>query len=289
MDLASENYLHVNERNIYYCNRKKITDVPWAEYGVDLVIDSSGMKANLELMYSENHGVKNFIVTNSPEGFDQIKTIVFGANEHECDPKNSLVFSSSICDTVALCPLLNIISQISTINSGFLTTLHPWLSYQNLLDGPSVSWSQPGDVYSHYALGRASSQSVIPKSTSVLSAAGKIYPELSSKISSFSYRIPTEIVSSGNLTLSLKNKVDKEDIEREFKNFAERQVHSILSNSSAPLTSVDYKMSEYSIIVDHRWTQVIDDNNVRFVYWYDNEWGYSARVVDLAKLITAFY
>ena len=143
-----EKNIKVGEKvSAIYCHQD-ITQVPWDDHGVDIVIDASGIKSNLELEIKSSLNVKNFIVTNAPKGFKEIKTIIFGVNEHEIDPYRHKVFSSSICDTIAFSPILKVLQEYFQVESGYLTTLHPWLSYQNLLDGPSVSWSQPGDIYS---------------------------------------------------------------------------------------------------------------------------------------------
>ena len=197
----NNNQICVGESITEVSHCENITDVPWDDYGVDIVIDSSGIKKNLDLMLNTSSDVKNFIVTNSPQGYSDIKTIIFGVNEEEINPKSQKVYSSSICDTIALSPILKLIKESHEIKSGFLTTLHPWLSYQNLLDGPSASWSQPGDVNSHYALGRASTENLIPKSTSAILAADLVFPGLSNIVQSFSYRTPTKIVSSAVLIL----------------------------------------------------------------------------------------
>ena len=136
-----------NEDSIYFedfkvsiYHNENILDVPWDDYDVDVVIDSSGVKRNLQLIKQDNEtNIKHYIITNASN--DGVKTIIFGVNEKEFNPSQHKVLSSSICDTISLSPILKLIMDTHKINSGFLTTLHPWLSYQNLLDGPSILWS----------------------------------------------------------------------------------------------------------------------------------------------------
>lgn len=273
-----------NAFRVYH--EEKISDVPWDDHGVDVVIDASGIKHNLPLMLCDTSKVKNFVVTNAPADVDGVKTIIFGVNEKECDPDKYRVFSSSICDTIAFSPIINIIQQTHAIETGFLITLHPWLAYQNLLDGPSVSWSHPGDIFSHYALGRASTENLIPKSTSAITAADHVFPGISKKIQSFSYRTPTKIVSSAVLILLLTEDIDKRRLQVMFAKYEKKQRHAVIHNSIEPLTSLDYCGEEYSAIIDQRWTKVENKRHIKLVYWYDNEWGYSSRVVDLVGKIS---
>lgn len=279
----SEDNLMVGSNVVKVYKNESIGDVPWDAHKVDLVVDSSGIKKNLDEMSEDdnNSSVKNFIVTNAPTNYKNIKTIIFGVNEHECDTNKYRIFSSSICDTIALSPLIKMITNTHNIESGYLITLHPWLSYQNLLDGPSVSWSQPGDVFSHYALGRASTQNIIPKSTSAVEAANMVIPNLSEKLQSFSYRVPTQIVSGAVLILLLDKEITRSEIIERFHGYEAGQKNNVIHNTMEPLTSLDYKSDEHSVIIDHRWTKVEKGKHLKLVYWYDNEWGYSNRVVDL--------
>lgn len=285
----NDNKIFVGSDSIHVYHEGKILNVPWEKHDIDIVIDSSGIKSNLSPMLNDKSSIKNYVITNAPSGFDQIKTIIFGVNEQQCDPNKNKVFSASICDTIALTPIINVIQSTHNIETGFLVTLHPWLSYQNLLDGPSASWSQPGDVFSHYALGRASTENLIPKSTSAIIAADHVFPGFSEKIQSFSYRTPTKIVSSAVLILLLDKNINKSQMQTMFQEYEEAQEYKVLHNSIEPLTSLDYCGEEYSAIIDQRWTKVENSRHIKLVYWYDNEWGYSSRVTDLVKKISESY
>jgi len=286
---CDDNKIFVGSDEFHVFHEEKISDVPWDDHGVDIVIDSSGIKSNVLLMSRDKSKVRNFVVTNAPIDVDSVKTIVFGVNEEECDANKHRIFSSSICDTIALSPIFNLIQQTHAVETGFLITLHPWLAYQNLLDGPSVSWSHPGDIFSHYALGRASTENLIPKSTSAIAAADHLFPGISKKIQSFSYRTPTKIVSSAVLILLLEKDINKRHLQLMFEEYEKNQRYNVIHNSIEPLTSLDYCGEEYSAIIDQRWTKVENKRHIKLVYWYDNEWGYSSRVVDLVEKISEKY
>jgi glyceraldehyde 3-phosphate dehydrogenase len=197
------------------------------------------------------------------------------------------VISTSICDATALGPVLNTINQEFGIDSGYVTTLHPWLNYQNLMDGPSSSWSVPGEIYHHYALGRSVDGNMIPKPTSAIEATCKVVNGLTEgMIGSFSYRTPTAIVGSADITLNLKNKTNALTVIKVFEEIEKLQNIKIIHNSIEPLVSLDFLQSEYSAVVDHRWTNVVNGSLLKMVLWYDNEWGYSSRVLDQVKYVS---
>lgn len=284
LDVYSDNdNLVIGNKKVRVSHEAEIKDVDFS--GIDIVIDSSGIKKNInqieEMAYSSS--VKRFIITNIDS--KEAKNIVFGVNETELLDENKKIISSSICDVVSLGAIYNIISSHFDIMSGFLVTLHPWLSYQNLLDGPAKSWSQPGDVYSHYALGRASTQNLIPKSTSAIRALSNVFPEALDKLCCMSYRTPTQIVSSAVLTLMLDKDTSKEELISIFEKAEKEQKYNIIETTDEPLISIDYVKNDHSAIIDTRWIQVNNGNHIELVYWYDNEWGYSSRIVDIVKYI----
>lgn len=285
---ADDESIFYTDKKIYVHHEKNIFDVPWDDYDVDIVIESSGVTDNMNaIKFNNTTTVKHFILTHAAgEG---VKTIIFGVNENEFNPLEHKIISSSICDTISLTPILKLIQEEYKILGGFLTTLHPYLGYQNLLDGPSASWSQPGDVFSHYSLGRASINNLIPKSTSAVSAANLVMPGLTDKIQSFSYRVPTSIVSSAVLILQLDKNIDAIKLKDGFYRFELNQTYNILKNSTKPLVSLDYAKEDYSVIIDHRWTKIENGSLLKIVYWYDNEWGYSSRVVDIIKILNTWY
>ena len=155
--------------------------------------------------------------------------MILGVNEDEFDPSSHNLISSSICDATAIAPITKLINDKYQLESGSITTLHPWLSYQNLMDGPSSSWSVPGEIYHHYALGRSSIGNLIPKPTTAVDAVLKVIPKLKKeKIGSFSYRTPTQIVGSADLTFFVEKQVTFSEISNIFKDFEKNQKFPVL-------------------------------------------------------------
>ena len=277
-----------NGDKIRITHHKSISEVDWASHDIDYVIDATGVYKNVldaqELIKSGV--VKKVFITHSPNNVDF--TQVLGANETQLDVTKHHVISTSICDATAIAPVLKAVENTFGIDHGYATTLHPWLGYQNLLDGPASSWSVPGEIYHHFALGRSSIGNMIPKPTTAITATCKVLAEegiTEQKIGSFSYRTPTAIVGSADLTLSLNKSVSAKDVIALFEEMEQSQTWKIIHNNWEPLVSLDFKKSPYSAIIDHRWTDVISGKMLKLVLWYDNEWGYSGRVLDQVEYV----
>ena len=272
-------YIVNSSEKVEVFSHSQIDDVPWSKSKVDVVIDSSGVTKNLISSTNLKKNVKHVVFTNSPEESKVDKTVIFGVNHKNLEPSKDFLIASSICDATALSPILKLVNDKYKIQKGFVTTLHPWLGYQNLLDGPSKSIAVPGEIIDNYALGRSSPMTIIPKNTSAISATYKILPELKEKFLAHSYRIPTNVVSSADLTLQLNTMEELELIENTFEQFSE-QNPEILSINKEALVSSDFVGSNVSGIIDKRFLSVKDDV-LKIMVWYDNEWGYSSRVADL--------
>ena len=282
IDNDNEN-IYIDDKQIKVSHESEIKNVDFND--IDIVIEASGVQKNIDQLEDlcKSSKVKHFIVTNI--NAKHSKNIIFGVNEDELEKSDNKIISSSICDAISLGPIYNILNNHYNIDSGFLVTLHPWLSYQNLLDGPAKSWSQPGDVFSHYALGRASTQSLIPKSTSAVKALNNVFPTAQDKLCSFSYRTPTQIVSSAVLTLVLEEETSSQELIDLFQKSEMKQQYNIIQTTNEPLVSMDYIKNDFSAIIDTRWIQVKNEHHIELVYWYDNEWGYSSRIVDMVKYL----
>ena len=276
-----------NNNPIKIYHEQNISEVPWEKHKVDIVIDSSGVNENLKFKDKlKAKGIKHQIVTNTPDSNYIDKYIVLGVNDKTIDEENPFLISSSICDASAVAPVLNILNSEYEIEHGFLTTLHPWLSYQNLLDGPSRSFAYPGTIMENFSLGRSSINAIIPKTTSAIRASEKVLQFLNNKFQSLSFRVPTSIVSTADISVKLRKTTNKDEVIKLFKGVEAKQKLSIIKNNEEPLVSTDFVGSEYSAIIDQRWTQSNDSNFLKLILWYDNEWGYSSRVVDLVKIIS---
>ena len=275
---------HKTSMAVYH--EEHIEDVDWAKHDVDYIIDSSGVLRNVnaarELVNKEI--VKRVFVTHSPDEVDF--TMVLGANENKLDLEQHKVISTSICDATALAPVLKTINENFRINNGYITTLHPWLNYQNLMDGPSSSWSVPGEIYHHYALGRSVVGNMIPKPTSAVEATCRVVDGIDTNmLGSFSYRTPSAIVGTADVTLTVEKNTTKREVIDLFESIENVQSLDIIHNNIEPLVSLDFLKSEFSAIVDHRWTNVVGGNLLKIVLWYDNEYGYSTRVVDQVNYV----
>lgn len=281
---SNKNGIVIDGKEVRVSHESEIKNVDISD--IDIIIESSGINSNILQVedMSDESSVERFIISNVDS--KKAQNVLFGVNEDILIDRSKKIISSSICDVVSLGPVYKVLEDNFGIESGFLTTLHPWLSYQNLLDGPAKSWSQPGDIYSHYALGRSSVMSIIPKSTSAVRALSNVYPDAFEKVRSFSYRTPTSLVSSAVLSAVLKKIVSSEEIVSIFKAEEKKQKWNVYYTTDAPLISTDYIGNDYSVIIDTRWIQVVNGNHIEIVYWYDNEWGYSSRIVDIIKYIT---
>lgn len=254
---------------------------------IDVLIDSSGDEKNIisARKLIKKKLIKYYIFTMTSNLVD--REIVFGLNDNQID--NDKVISSSICDSNAISHFLNFINQENEIINGSVTTLHPWLSYQNLLDGAAKGIGPDPNKYTpklnsnshlngNLALGRSSVSALIPKKTTAVSVCEKLIPELKNKIISHSFRVPTSVVSCADIVLNL-SKNDDEIVNKIFKWTKKKK---FLDISNEYCTSKDFEGNEHSAILDENWIYK-KDKLLKLVLWYDNEWGYSARVLDLAQ------
>ena len=277
--------LFLNGKKILIYSRNKIEDVPWRKNKVDIVIDASGTNANVKAAHKVlKTGISKVIITHSPiKNIDF--TMIMGVNEKKYQPRKHNVISSSICDASALAPVLSQIEKKWNIESGFVTTLHSRLSYQNLLDGSLRSISSPGHNWKDYSLGRNSMASLIPKKTTAIDAVIRCVPELKDKISGLSFRVPTSIVCCSDLTIKVKKKATTNDVKNFFFNLSKKE-NKIYEYQKEALVSIDHLGTKKSSIVDSNYIDVIKTNLIKMVVWYDNEWGYSNRVIDILDYIT---
>ncbi|MBI4506627.1 MAG: aldehyde dehydrogenase, partial [Chloroflexi bacterium] len=262
-----------------------ISEVPWAAHGVDVVIDATGVYQNVlsgQKLVGRG-GVRKVIVTHAPkDGVDH--TVIFGVNEQTYDPAAHHVVSASICDANATGPVLRLLDDAYGVEHGYITTLHPWLSYQNLVDGSVHSVASPGHFWQDFSLGRASSVSLIPKNTTLVEALRHVLPDVALRLDAISFRVPTGIVAASDLTLNLRRRATAADLNALFRAAAVRDAR-VIGYEEDHLVSIDFLGIEQSVFVDGRWTRANGGNGVKLVLWYDNEWGYANRVVDMVRLM----
>lgn len=277
--------LFINEHEIKFFSKSSTKDVPWESFNLDVLIEATGVNANIvaSKILVESRKVKKIVVTNAHPSVDH--TIVFGANNASYEIENHSIISSSICDANAIVPVLHYLQESIGIETGMITTLHPWLSYQNLLDGPISSVSSPGHNWSEYSLGRSSVGNLILKDTTAGEATAKVLPELKGKIDAISFRVPTNNVSASDFSINLSRKTNLEEIQRIFE-AAESKYPEVIMLNHESLVSSDFTGMSQSCIIDMDKMKLIGGNFLKMVAWYDNEWAYGSRVLDVAKLVS---
>ena len=271
---AEDETLVVNGKTIQLFKTRDPKELPWEELGVDIVIEATGKfntkeKASLHL----EAGAKKVIITAPAKEEDL--TIVYGVNEDKYDPENHHVLSNASCTTNCLAPVAKVLHEEFGIESGLMTTVHSYTNDQNNIDNPHKDLRRA----------RACGQSIIPTSTGAAKALSKVLPELEGKLNGMSLRVPTPNVSLVDLVVDLQEDVTVEKVNNALKNAAETKLSGILSYTEEPLVSTDFTGNENSSIIDGLSTMVINDRQVKVLAWYDNEWGYSCRVVNLIQLV----
>ncbi len=276
--------LFVDGNKTIFTSFNSIEKVPWEKHNVDIIIDATGIEKNVyksrEILNSQK--VKKIIVTFCPK--TKIDgTFLYGVNFDSYDSKKHHLISSSICDSNAVAPFYKLIDDSFGIELGEITTLHPWLGYQNLLDGTISSVSNPGHFWTDYALGRSSPNNLIPKSTRLVDALEEVIPNISQKIHASSFRTPTSIVSAAEGVFLLKDITSLEDIVQQIRNY-QNKFPGVIEVENRSLVSIDFKSTKCSATIDKRWLFLNNRKLLKFVLWYDNEYGYSYRTLNLAKM-----
>lgn len=269
---ALQNSLEVNGREIKLTSSRNPKELPWEEFKIDIVIEATGVFKTTETAGAHiEAGAKKVIIT--APGKDVDATIVMGVNEHLYDASKHNVISNASCTTNCLAPVVKVLDEKFGIENGLMTTVHAFTNDQQNLDNPHKDLRRA----------RGCTQSIIPTSTGAAKALAEVLPHLKGKLHGMALRVPTPNVSLVDLVVDLKTNVTADQVNDAFKDAMLHDLKGILSYSDEPLVSVDYTTSKYSSIIDGLSTLVIEDNKVKVLAWYDNEWGYSSRVVDLAK------
>lgn len=272
---ATADAIVVNGKKIQISAEKEPVKLPWGKLGVDVVLEATGVfrkKSQLETHLQA--GAKKVLLT-VPSKDEIDATIVIGVNDQMLKPGHKIVSNAS-CTTNCLAPVAKVLHDKFGIERGLMTTVHAYTNDQRILDLP----------HSDLRRARAAAMSMIPTTTGAAKAVGKVIPELKGKLDGFAIRVPTPDGSVVDLVADLKVKVTKEDINSAMKEAANDKLKGILEYTEDPIVSIDIIGNPHSSIFDALSTMVVDGNMVKVVAWYDNEWGYSCRVVDLMKLMT---
>jgi glyceraldehyde 3-phosphate dehydrogenase len=272
---ATQAAIIVNGKKTKIFTEKDPANLPWKDLGATIVIESTGLfrKRQDALKHIESGGAEKVIIS-APATEPDI-TIVLGVNEEMYDPANHHIISNASCTTNCLAPAVKVVHQAFGIEKAFMTTIHAYTMDQRILDAPHKDLRRA----------RAAAISQIPTTTGAAKAVGLVLPELNGKIDGISIRIPTANVSLVDLVALLKTKATADQVNQAFKTAAQGELKGILQYCEVPLVSVDFMTNPHSSIVDAEYTRVTDDNLVKVLAWYDNEWGYSCRLVDLVKFI----
>ena len=272
--IAEKDALVVNGKRVQLVSDRDPLKLPWKELGVDIVIEATGKfnsrdKAALHL----EAGAKKVVLT--APGKNEDVTIVLGVNDDQLDIEKHEVISNASCTTNCLAPVVKVLNDAFGIENGLMTTIHAFTTDQNNLDNPHKDLRRA----------RACGQSIIPTSTGAAKALSLVIPELEGKIHGMALRVPTPNVSLVDLVVDVQKDVTIEMVNDAFREAAKGDMQGILRFTTEPLVSVDFNTTKESAIIDGLSTIVIGNRKVKVLAWYDNEWGYSARVVDLAKKV----
>tara|TARA_B100000941_G_scaffold43941_1_gene26969 strand:- start:2944 stop:3948 length:1005 start_codon:yes stop_codon:yes gene_type:complete len=262
--------LLVDDRSIQLTSIKDPVDLPWKEMNVDVVVESTGIfRDSKSLNKHLDAGAKKVLLTVPPKD-DIDATIVLGVNDGDLKPEDKIVSNAS-CTTNCLAPIAKVLDDNFGIISGLMTTVHAYTNDQALAE----------TTHSDFRRGRSATQNIIPTSTGAAKAVGMVLPELNGKLDGMAMRVPVPDGSVVDLVVELEKKVSIDDINKAVKNAADNELMGILEYSEVPLVSTDILNNPHSSIYDASSTQLLEGNHVKVVCWYDNEWGYSNRVVDL--------
>ncbi len=271
---ASGDRISVNKDEFQVLSIKDPAQLPWKDLGVDVVFESTGLFTKRE--DAAKHiaaGAKKVIITAPAKKPDV--SLVLGVNPDAYDPRNHHIISNASCTTNCLAPVAKVLHDAFGIRKGWMTTVHSYTNDQQLLDLPHKDLRRA----------RAAALSIIPTTTGAAIAVGEVMPEIKGRLDGISMRVPTPNVSCIDLAVIVDKKVSRDDVNAAFKAAAEGPMKGIMQYTEVPLVSIDYRGNSHSAIVDAPYTNVMDNDFVKVLAWYDNEWGYSSRCVDLLRFL----
>jgi len=271
---SSDKTITVNGDEFQVFTERDPGKIDWASVGAEVVIESTGLFTKRDDAAKHLHDTVKKVIITAPAKNEDV-TIVLGVNETAYKPKEHHVISNASCTTNCLGPIAKVLHENFTIRKGLMNTIHSYTNDQRLLDLP----------HSDLRRARAAALSIIPTSTGAAKAIGLVLPELKGKLDGISLRVPTPNVSIVDFVAEVATSTTKEEVNAAMKKAADGPLRGILQYSEEPLVSVDFRGNPHSSILDAPYTSVIEGNMVKLLSWYDNEWGYSCRVVDLIKYI----
>lgn len=274
-----EDYFMVNGKRVHVFSEKDPANIPWDEYGVEIVIESTGrFRSRSDAAKHLGGSVKKVIISAPAKGEPADITIVLGVNQNAYKPEEHHVISNASCTTNCFAPLVKVLHENFGIVKGLMVTVHSYTNDQRILDLPHKDLRRA----------RAAAVSIIPTTTGAAKAIQSIFPELKGKLNAYSLRVPTPDGSIVDFTAEVQKHTSVEEVNNAFKKAAEGELKGILQYIEEPVVSRDIVGNPHSSIFDSLLTQIVDGNLVKVVAWYDNEWGYSTRLVDLAEFIGGY-
>ncbi|UNK18682.1 type I glyceraldehyde-3-phosphate dehydrogenase [Paenibacillus sp. N3/727] len=273
---AKEGALVVNGREVKVFAERNPENLPWGEYGVEIVVESTGIFTAKDKASAHLKGGAKKVIISAPATDEDI-TIVMGVNEDKYDPANHTVISNASCTTNCLAPFAKVLDENFGIVKGMMTTVHSYTNDQQVLDLPHKDLRRA----------RAAAENIIPSTTGAAKAVSLVLPQLKGKLNGMAMRVPTKNVSVTDLVIETSKNVTRESVNEALKAAANGPLKGIMNYSEEPLVSSDYNTDPASSTIDSLSTMVVGDNMVKVVSWYDNEWGYSNRVVDLAIYVAS--
>ncbi|MGM5472320.1 glyceraldehyde-3-phosphate dehydrogenase [Bacillus pumilus] len=272
--IAEDDALVVNGKRVLLLNNRDPKQLPWGELGIDIVIEATGkFNSKDQAMGHIDAGAKKVVLT--APGKNEDVTIVMGVNEDDLDPEKHVVISNASCTTNCLAPVVKLLDDEFGIDNGLMTTVHAYTNDQKNIDNPHKDLRRA----------RACAQSIIPTTTGAAKALSLVLPHMKGKLHGLALRVPVSNVSMVDLVVDLKKDVTAEEVNAAFSNASKTSLSGILDYTDEPLVSTDFNTNPYSAVVDGLTTMVMGDRKVKVLAWYDNEWGYSCRVVDLVKFV----
>lgn len=269
-----DNKLHINGLQVHIGHYENPSQIPWKEWDVDIVVESSGHFTTRESLQQHIDAGAKRVILSSPTSDALDFTVVIGVNEDKLLPKHKIISNAS-CTANCVAPVLNLLNKEIGIESAFLNTVHPYTNNQRIIDSP----------HHDFRRSRASANNIIPTSTSAIGAIHTIIPELKNKFNGISTRVPIVCGALSELVITFPEKVTEESINSLLMKYAHGSMSNILKYATDPIVSSDVIGSEYSCIFDSLATKVVSNNTAQIILWYDNEIGYSNRLVDLVLIM----
>lgn len=267
--------LLVDGKRIHVLHDRDPENLDWSAYGVEIVIESTGKLKDRAGASKHLRGTVKKVIITAP-GKDEDATIVMGVNEDIYNPNEDQIISNASCTTNCLAPVCKVLEREFGIKRGLMTTVHSYTNDQAILEKAHKKDPRRG---------RAAAENMVPTSTGAAKAIGIVIPALQGKLNGLAIRVPTPDVSLVDLTVELNKKVTKDEVNEAFKKAADSDLKGILAYTDEPLVSGDFKTTSVSSTIDSLLTTVINDNLVKVIAWYDNEWGYSMRIIDLVAFV----